>query len=83
MNRSGALKITALFVVVVLCLSTVGFGLLLASDNTSSAVAGGEQPTTGKNTNNTNPTNLSDKNAEGFWENSVIENGDLQLLPLA
>ena len=82
MDRSGALKITALFVVVVLCLSTVGFGLLLASDDTS-AVAGGAQPTTAKNTNDTNPTDLNDANAEGFSESCVIEIGDLQLSPRA
>ena len=82
MNRSGALKITALSVVVVLCLSTVGFGLLLASDDTS-AVAGGAQPTTAKNTNDTHPTNMSDTNAEKFRESCVIETGDLQLSPQA
>ena len=37
MNRSGALKLTAIFVVLVLGISTVGFGLLL-SNNSNNAV---------------------------------------------
>ncbi len=36
MNRSGALKLTAILLVLVLCISTIGIGLQLASKGTSS-----------------------------------------------
>jgi hypothetical protein len=69
MNKSGALKISALFVVAVLCLSTVGFGLLLStnpSNNTKSTTAvGAGQPSTS-----------TDNNASNGTDANKVENGD-------
>jgi hypothetical protein len=43
LNRSGALKLTAIFVVLVLGISTVGFGLQLASNSNNATVAATNQ----------------------------------------
>ncbi len=43
MNRSGALKLTAIFIVLVLGISTVGFGLQLASNSNNVTVAATNQ----------------------------------------
>jgi hypothetical protein len=78
MNRSGALKISAIFVVSVLCLSTVGFGMMLSSNpsnNTkSTTVAGDIQPPTSTNNNGSNETNSgTSENGDGVSSNCTSE----------
>jgi hypothetical protein len=54
MDRSGALKITAIFIVFVLGISTVAFGLVLASDPNNATAATTDQHSHGGSTSSSN-----------------------------